>query len=137
LTRNRPGLSRKTLSAGMVFLETERRPSKADFSRRFLFSRWMRFRVSHAWRKCWEIPSVFHFSILFPTDTRPFFRGFLSLDKFEKAGMPFFSKNTRPFGPTYCRSAFRMPETSALQQMRHLAAFAGRAQDAAATLLAR
>jgi hypothetical protein len=43
---------------------------------RLLFSRGMRFRVSLTREKCGDIPSVFHFSLLFPKDTRPFSSGF-------------------------------------------------------------
>ena len=85
-----PGSRRRTFQTSCRF--------SAEFSRRFIFSRCKRFRVSHVLRKCWDIPSVFHFSLLFPKDAKPFFRGFWGLDKFGKAGMPFFSKNTRCFG---------------------------------------
>jgi hypothetical protein len=46
--------------------------------------------------------------------------------------MPFFSKNTRFFGPTYCRPEFRMPEKSALSRCGILPHSREERQDAAA-----
>jgi hypothetical protein len=56
------------------------------------------FRVSHAREKCWDIPSVFHFSILFPKDTRPFFWGFSGPRPIRKSGNAVFLEEYVAFG---------------------------------------
>jgi hypothetical protein len=78
-------------------------------------------------------PSILHELFLFPTDPRSSSSGFRGLDKLGKTAMPFFSKNTRPFGPNYCRPEFRTPEKSAPSRCGILPHSKYERQDAAAT----